>query len=1057
MLNASNEYMLAARGGGLGKDAVTPITRTILYREYNSILDPTVTAAVGVDTRFNSSNVLKTRNPLFRGISYGTMDEFFLSDDPSNAFRFIQSEDYDEERDAAYYIPVDVSVPELADVTIDYGELVDVNNLQVRYDNTKSKTEIYDYDIEIYGGSTLGSMTLLFSQEAASLGVTDIFYNGSDWNEGPSRVDGSMLSLRYIQLIVRKGADNVNPRIMYFGALQAEYLDDDIVSLSINKSEFEQSTYLPYGESSSNYLTMTLDNTGQKYRYGPSIKEEYLDKFQKITVEFGFDVSKYGGSGVEYVAGGTYYIDDFNYSEGDMTMSVNATDYSIFLKEEMCSNSVFINKSLKYIIKEVLAQAGFAPRFCVFNFGIVGNSEETNIRKVVWTTSEQSVWDFLSTLIKSEMGNMYIRESGDLVFTDRAYFRTNIDNGVTEILTDAVDIIVMNETKTIGANKITVKYNDIGPSKDDFNPARVVGVDGNLTYINQGPRYKNNILWSPSDETFLGSTVLSRQLNADSTHIYVPIDDANQISEDEGIVRIGREFIRYEERTTTESSGLRLKIVERGAFNSAVNGVIPPYNVGPPRRTDSVRNMSRPDTTTYEVLNRSERRGLRARKLHKSSNGVGKFMRWFVRPDENKFLDYDVYGLGFTFNEITAEEGFIRDQRAGMVINVTSTDYERPLYFSVSKDGLLDDGKAGPNLVAFKGGMDMASSVLMPPFPEEYTDESNGRFAFAETKIDESTGLVKLGTPVQILVYHDRSLNVYYWYVNGSLVNSFSDSYSHRLPAVFRNMTPAQNTTVAKSSVRGAFGFFLQGSSDVTVDYMFATNNEEFDANSIITHYNSNPGSYVYQTALPDEFVGYYEEFGATVHEVSDFKADHSVYPNLNPRILNTLEDKLAIYYQTHTPFTSRILVSNNDRYGVSLNGTNFTADGGSETGGFLVYGVPIVTEEEDQLESVDSNSVRKYGPMEVEIANEWVDSQGLAKSLADSILASWKKPVSFFNVEVFPLPTIQPGDRIAIDYPSKGFTQSDVWIVTGVTISYDGGLSGTLNLKRFIETPPVP
>lgn len=1050
MLNTSPEYDVAAKGGANGEDSVTPHTRTLLYREYNSILSPSVDVWPDpIDKRFDGDNVLNSRNPDLRGISYGPMDEFYFSEDPTYGYRFIKSEDFDDERDVAYFVPKDsaLSNNSIGVVTIDYGANYGMNSVQIRYDHTRSQTTTHDYTIWLEISTDGNSWTEVYRGPTNDDGNTQVFYNGTDWDFGPSRVDGSTVQARYVKATILRGSENVNPRIMYVGGLEVVKLDDDIVSLSTDKSEFEQSTYLPYGESTSNTCSIELDNTAQEYRYGPTAEEDYFQKYQKFTVEFGFDVSKYGGSGIEYVPGGTYYVEDFDYDEAGMTVSVNGTDYSIFLKERMCDNAIWEGKSLKYIIRDTLARAGFSPKFCIFNFGITGNDNEANKRKYIWSHNEQTVWEFLTTLVKSELGTIYFNEEGRLVVTDREYFRTSIDDGSQITLTADVDIESMSERHVIDANKVTVKYSDIAPSSTKFNPAAVVGKDNNTTYVNLGERYKSDILWSPSDDTFLGSSVLIRPLKPWSDKIVMAAKDANQISEEKGIVRVGRELIKYDKRSVTDHH-LILHIEERGAFGTPISETMPRYQDRPPIRVERMRNKSFPNYSGYGWLMKMQRSGLRVRKLYRSNYGKGQWHKLFIHPNNMSYgSNYDVYGMSFTFNRLP--RGARDHQAAGLFINNNSID--RAWYFEVNKFG-LEEG--GTNMVAYKGGTNMASSVPMPPFPHSHTSEN--RMLFAETGKDPDTGQHKIGTPIEIMVFNNKSRKRLSFFVNGNLVNSSNYTYRRNEAGSFSDLTTNQRTMVQCNLPKGEFGVFLHGSTDITVDYLFATNKDQFDGYDLLRPYN--PATNAFERKwLPETFSGYYEEFGTIVHEAAEFKAEHSTYPNLNPKLLNTLEHKLHVHYQTHSPFNSEVIVSNNDRYGVNINGTNFSPDGSQVTSGFLVYGVPIVTNEEDEVQVSDKEAVRKYGPSEVEISNEWIDSKGLAKSIANSVKAQWKRPVTFFDIEVFPNPAIQPGDRIKVSYPDKGFTTSDIWIVTGATISYDGGLSGTLTLKRFTESPPVP
>lgn len=1055
MLPTTPEFDAAADSNTTEADA-----RVRIYREFNAIAPSITVSAVHdpIEGRFNEEAVVSIRNPKKNGISYGPLREFFSSNNPNKGFRFILNQDFDAEVNARYYIPK-LSVNDTsADVTVDYTQNYTMNQIIVRYENTRNSTTFYNETIKVYITPNGGAESLVFTGTMNTDGVSTVNYNGTTWGEGQDFTD-TTVNVRKVRVVFTKGTWKHQPRIMYIGGVHALDVSSDVIAVTVDKSEFERDALMPIGQPSANTCRIELDNTGLDYRFSSSLDEDFFLKHQQIEIEFGLN-TKYGGGAdsFEYVKGGVFYVDSYGYSESSMTVEITGRDYASVLQERFCGNYLWEGVSVKHIVYDVLARSGVSLNSVIFDFGIAGNAAETNIRSYVWSHESQTVWDFLTQLAKSELGTVFFDEEENLVFTDRLDIDSKFLAGSQYTITENVNLESIEEDFEIVANRVKVGWEELKLNSSRFNADSVLDRDGNFSYSEGAEVLLNQILWQPnSDESYLGSATLARNLGVNDTHIYVTADTSLQISRDEGEVLIGDEFITYRDRTVLGNGSVRLKIVKRNARKNlsgakkhlGVNG-----NYG--LKTGTMWARSAFNGTPVPAIRVNTADGFQTRLRSRNSKYTRAIYTNIYNSSSISYnTKYTVYHCRFRFND---QGGTWReDDCGGMFINLDSKG--QGIFFEVSNPEnpafVHSGGNKIGNARAYKANRAL-TVVPMPPAPDSAGDYATD-FLFAKAKGREDGTYVDLTVVQESQSGYDRIV----WYVNGQRINSFNTGNSRTYLSGL-GYNSGQVAVGNAGNERGYFGTFIRGSTSMTVDFIYATNNQSVGPENLLdrgleTYYDSRRRSYNERNraqTLSD--LEYYVEFGAPVHEVIQLKVDHDSYPTSTASILNTAEESVKVLKATHSPFNSNILLANSSRIGVNLNDTVFYQDGSELDHSFFVYGVSIIRSDSEDITTSDGPSIRRYGVEEVEFINPWVNTKKHAVSLAKYIRKFWSEGQQHFTASVFPNPAIQPRDRVSLSYPDKGLTGGDAWFVNGVTITYDGGLSCSLKLKRFKDYPDV-
>jgi hypothetical protein len=195
-----------------------------------------------------------------------------------------------------------------------------------------------------------------------------------------------------------------------------------------------------------------------------------------------------------------------------------------------------------------------------------------------------------------------------------------------------------------------------------------------------------------------------------------------------------------------------------------------------------------------------------------------------------------------------------------------------------------------------------------------------------------------------------------------------------------------------------------------------------------------------------------FDEFGPIAHEVRDYKVEFSKYPVLHSSLYSSNDAQVIAPDYTGDPFGATFILANTARHDAVAKGTDeYTAgaDNAIEQN-LLIYGRVVTQDEEKTYTVKDDNAIRRRGVVEVDINNNWIQTEEAAKDLGNWIASVWAGGCDELAVSVFGNPLLEVGDLVAVNFPDKHMLRADQeFFVVGISAEWDNGLGTQLTLRR--------
>lgn len=244
--------------------------------------------------------------------------------------------------------------------------------------------------------------------------------------------------------------------------LQGYYIvdiSDDVIDIGINEVRQEYDRTVPVGSTSSNDLSITLDNTTGKYniKNTSSPLYPYIAANNKINVELGIDINQGVGSpSYEYVPMGEFWVDEWADDGGNTTASINARDFSKFLQDEIAQFSrVWTNTNVAACLTDIMSRAGKMP-------GSEINIDPAALRGFqILFIKDQSLWNFMTEVAFADQGIFGFDRNGDFYY--HSYNRLNTapySSSVYDFIWDR-EIVEGNIRTELYANRAIVKVSPV--------------------------------------------------------------------------------------------------------------------------------------------------------------------------------------------------------------------------------------------------------------------------------------------------------------------------------------------------------------------------------------------------------------------------------------------------------------------------------------------------------------------------------------------------------------------------------------------------------------------
>lgn len=541
----------------------------------------------------------------------------------------------------------------------------------------------------------------------------------------------------------------------------------------------------------------------------------------------------------------------------------------------------------------------------------------------------------------------------------------------------------------VQSNQVTVRYKKLEPNADKSG-----------TVI-------NSILWQPDGNVVLQSAPLAASMTVSQDYADFAASDLSLWPMDAGYFKVEGEIMHYRGRSST-----RVNNVRRGLMGTQAR----PHTVD----LDNWANAGFGRVGWYRQLSGGRM---------KLGMGSGATINSFYQNLQgNEEESWSLYGTKMQFTRPKtlsdgSQEGGGWHTMGGMVINLQA-DGHSGYYFELVGNSAAAKANIG-NVRAFRIMPDGSRRGL-----PQTTDGLRG--------YDMNVVTNRFYT-LEVWVNKTTSPWTYNFYVNGILFASFQDNTGGTPPS------------------KGLWGPYVRGLTEAEFEYFYCLNPSKNPSIEELRLMDRRNGDYIsgYYAMERDPKLAktwFFDEFGANAHEIREFVVDYSTFPALTSRLLSSNDWEAVSFGPSFGPFSGRFWMENISRESSTLNGEDVSALGESVNMHLLVYGQVLRENEEKKVVEKDVPSIRKYGLVEVELQNPWIQSKAHATKIAEWMITRWGSPTDVVQVECILHPGLQVGDVVDIYYPLKHFNGSThKYHVLSIDTSFDGqGVNSSLTLRRI-------
>lgn len=949
-----------------------------------------------------------------------------------------------------------------------YDEDVEVNKIVIKLENTWATPSDYNVQVTTDGGSTwtAAATTPVIRND----GQIILYWNGAGWSSTRPDDLSAMRTINGVRLNVTSlsggiknngqptryrmkrhnaiGYDtydtngaNAHFSLIEISARREVDLTDRLISVDDTFDMSDVSNLYPIGTLTSNVGTVNLWNGDELLNRDNAASPLYrfLDANVELNLDYVYDID-----GVDrYVQQFKMYSGPWGGQSSD-TVSVELADYSKFFQETTPLPAMWENLAVPEIIWRLCDSVGF-----VDYSNDVDDRVANHTIPVFWVNGEQTMWEVLNDLAIATQTAIYFDNHGILQVKTREAAFDDAKEPVWTLRgqkngTELADIIEMQQTAQFETNHVTVTYQTTKWS----------------SYNNGQPALQ--VVWEPEDENVvLRASALTATLERGDAFMRISADDV-ELWPFEGLVNIQGELIRYSGKRyiyyTGPNGGQRnfalvtsdaerkkyrrltpdgykhknhytgaLWITERGVWNSE-----------PKRHPVNAEGYS-----VRHIVDGTRRTGVFGFQHNKSESKVtlkpGKRFKDYKdvlyvtrgAPDDTGFF---YYGTRFNF----VKEKGLSDQIAGMYIHANS----------LQEDGYYFEFKPTTKIDAKMRGMRHELLVY---------SRKNGE----HKRIGPAKGIplaiaenVEYDLDIFISTSHEVSV-----FVNGRHV--LSDVF----PGAWQN---AKN---------GRFGFFMKGKTKVQYEYLYAVardENQPEDDSAFLDRVRGEFRSgqwdrewvYQWRKAGRRKRKGstknrsrwnrmFMDEFGPLVHEIREYNVAFDPNPILHSRLYMTNDWSTICTEYRADAFGASFVIANTDRKNAVVHGEERATYAGTSKEiqhTLTVLGRPLIIAEGESVVAKNEEQILARGQIEAELTSQWIQSKAMAKDISNWIKNHWGEGAEQQTATVFGNPLIEVGDVVAVDFQRKHMSpETHKYFVTGVSTSFDHGITTTLTLRRVV------
>ena len=937
------------------------------------------------------------------------------------------------------------TLPEPVRPHIIYESPVLTNKIYICIEDSWARPQKWDIQITTNGTTwtTIASDIVTNDKGQVILYLQD----DTSWSSTLNR--NNAINIRGIKLVVNS-MNRINSwfNLVELGARLEKDLSDRIIDFSVGNELGDTDFITPMGTISSNSGSITLSNIDGIFNYD-NVSSPYhglIDANVKFMIDFGIDVSNWGGSGVEYIRMATMYSDTWGGNEEQSSISLK--DASKFLQEVKPLPELMENVTIGMAIWRMLDSVGF------IDYEYTRSAEvASNQIPFYWTDDEKTVWDNIQDLCRVTQTAVYFDEHGILQIKtrDSAFNKTAPVSWTFDYAQNGSkmpDIVSLDTSSNYEANKVTVKYQKT-----------------NLAQDAQG-RPISEIVWQPEETIVLRSSALTTAITKTDMRFWIDKKDITDWPY-EGMVNVRGELIKY------KGKGYRY-YPKGGSYTGNID-------------TDTV----------FKVIYSSDEKLQIDNELSSSVHGWRNYFTGYMKVEERGY-DSTTAQDHPLIQEVWLSNGSYFGLAGGTQKLWNGGTKFMP---TDSKLRLQSTGKkaTGNHWYTARRGAWTGESPkfigtrLMFPSNPKGKHTAAGIWVWGNTaqnnmyaidikctkNIDRKTHNEvrvlkrKNGTVTQIggkgavvAIDYDR------WYDVDVVVTSTARF------TVFINGSPVMNVIYNGTDIpiSGRAGLYVRGDcvTDFEYFYMMADGGiQETDLDNssyldlIKGGYYSNQyyRDFVTRTRVAQKRRGkktikytqwydqrYFDEFGQQVHEYRPYTITFDKFPVLYSSLYVSNESQIVTDEYVHNPFGAHFVIANASRFNSIVNGEDTITYGADNSVDqkIMITGRTIQQAEATDYVVTDDQAIKARGEIAIEFSSPWIQSEAAAKALGDWIVNNWSEPCDEVSIEVFGNPLIQIGDVIAVNYPPKNMTASThKYFVIGVDQSWDNGLSTELKLRR--------
>lgn len=957
-----------------------------------------------------------------------------------------------------------------------YPEIMTTNKIVIKLENTWASPLSFDIRVRAIVGGTWA--TISTSPTIANDGTITLYFNGTSWvTTRPAvlvttgvaaimiRVD-SLTSGRLRDGTVMKyntASYDLSDTSMW-GALtshsttganssfnlisiEAHYEADLTERLILPSDDFEMSDasqLYPIGTITSNQGSITLSNEDGIFNIENTSSPYY--GIMEPNVEFNLEYI-YTINGVQHSVQGFKLLSG-PWSNSDGTVDIALEDSSSWLKTVKPRSIFYENKSATELIWRILDSVGFIDYE-------IGEDDEVieHVIPYFWTTGDETVWEILDQIAQQTQTAIYFDSNNKLqvrtrsaAFRDAAAVDWNLlgqDSG-----SNLADIQSIEPTDDYEANKIEVKYKTT-----------------KWAVSRQGKPALEKV-WEPDGEvTVVRSSPLVQTIDSSATQLHLSQSEV-KIWPYKSKVNVEGEIIQYDGK--------------RYLYYTGTNGNTPNYVTV--KDADELAKYNKKTPSQYRFKN-----GLTGG-LAITERAVWNTEKFNHTVNANNWTTKVEIISGGTGSSSAGVGGFIFNRsRSTVTIDTPSNMVDANDTFWAKRGNSADTGYKmhGTKMKFLEDG--------------ENTTQRGG-FAFSVNGVDDNGYYIELSLSSTFrateranrseVVIYSRNGSSYTALDKGKAVAVGKGLYyevdayiktvgGQDIISVWVNgLKVAEGTTTSptKQPAGGRVALYARGKSKIEYEYFYAVARDFQEPVDDFGFYDLKYGgtrggmwerevSYQLKTRWKkikkkkwkketykhNEYL--FDEFGPYVHEVREFDVKFENGPVQYSYLFSTNDWYSTILEYTGTPFRAEFIVANVGRDHAILNGEDNLIYGGASAPVnqiLTVLGRTLDIKDEESVKKENAAAIRSRGPIESELSGDWLQSKGMASSVARWMARHWSSGIDECTVEIYGNPLLEIGDIVDVDYVLKNMTPAThKYFVVKTSNEFDRGVSTTLTLRR--------